>query len=260
VDYKIELKAIRHYFSLSKESNAFDAKVYVNGTPMFSAEDDGWGGAINILPLKPEHEAELRKIEKWIRETYPINSVGNHGEPATFATPQDESDVRARLIAKWDSGDTGQGEDGYYLSDLELVVGQLVTDDIIKTEEKRAEDALKKDVKKKIVLLNSATNKVWVIDAPFEKSRIPELKEKYPDYEIVNLRWPNLQPNEKQIASLKEDYMLKQVKKLCKTQIVLRHTKTNQLSTIPRKFNIVYVPELKAKFPEHEIMNFRFEK
>jgi hypothetical protein len=65
---KIELKKIKVHASLSRETNAYTAEVWVNGVKRGSVENHGTGGCDNIYPSElakelAEHTAALPKDE-----------------------------------------------------------------------------------------------------------------------------------------------------------------------------------------------------
>lgn len=59
---KIELKQIKHFYELSEETNAFSAKLYVNGIHTADCSDTGKGGCIDIRVIRGK-EALLEAAE-----------------------------------------------------------------------------------------------------------------------------------------------------------------------------------------------------
>jgi hypothetical protein len=63
---KIELKNIKHFYALSDETNAFSAKLYVNGILTAECSDTGKGGCIDIHPIKGKEEL-LTQAQKYTK-------------------------------------------------------------------------------------------------------------------------------------------------------------------------------------------------
>jgi len=64
---KIELKSIKHSESLSEETNAFTANVYINGVLAATARNDGHGGNTDVCPVNPSMKGILADAEKWCK-------------------------------------------------------------------------------------------------------------------------------------------------------------------------------------------------
>lgn len=90
----IELKKVRHYPGLSRETEAFTAEVWLDGKKWATAEDDGGGGAILVRTVTGGYDEEAR-VDALCRTTYP------------------------RMKSKY-------FEDGLEMS-LEIVIGQLLS-------------------------------------------------------------------------------------------------------------------------------------
>lgn len=100
---KIELKQIRHFFELSEETNAFSAKLYVNGILTADCSDTGKGGCIDIRAIRGK-EALLEAAEKYTKNLPSVKT-----------------------------------ESGFELEmGLELFIGQLVEADIMEREFKKS--------------------------------------------------------------------------------------------------------------------------
>lgn len=89
----IELRKVRHYAGMSRETEAFTAEIWLDGKKWATAEDDGGGGNILIRTVAKGYD-ELRRVDALCRSTYP------------------------RLKSKY-------FEDGLEMS-LELLIGQLL--------------------------------------------------------------------------------------------------------------------------------------
>lgn len=59
---KIELKNIKHYPKLSRETNAFSAYLYIDGILFATCTDDGNGGVTNFIAIN-RRENELIQAE-----------------------------------------------------------------------------------------------------------------------------------------------------------------------------------------------------
>jgi hypothetical protein len=100
---KITLKKLRHHKSLSQDSNAFSADVYVDDKKVAAATDDGWGGNIQFEPYDPEL---LNKVIEW-----------------TKTLPDVEFEI--------------DGEKHLLNQSLDLIVGNMVQEDLFNKELKR---------------------------------------------------------------------------------------------------------------------------
>ena len=49
---KIELKSVKHYESMSEETNCFQATIYIDGKRVGEASNRGYGDPINITPYE----------------------------------------------------------------------------------------------------------------------------------------------------------------------------------------------------------------
>lgn len=61
---QIELKNIKHARSLSEETNAFTADIWIDGDKVGYAKNNGQGGGTDIRPLEGQRD-KLREAEKW---------------------------------------------------------------------------------------------------------------------------------------------------------------------------------------------------
>lgn len=100
---KIELKNIQHFYALSEETNAFSAKLHVDGVLTAECSDTGKGGCIDIRAIRGK-EGLLEAAEKYAKSLPPIKT---------------EFDFELEM-------------------DLELFIGQLVEADIMEREFKKS--------------------------------------------------------------------------------------------------------------------------
>jgi hypothetical protein len=61
----IELKSFKHFASLSEETEAFSAMVYVDGKRAFIAENTGKGESHRLTPVKGQTYDIIRKVSEW---------------------------------------------------------------------------------------------------------------------------------------------------------------------------------------------------
>lgn len=105
---KIEIRNLKHSPSLSEETYAYTATIYIDGKPAFHASNHGQGGADMYRPIAPFTYDDEKRVNEWLKANHP--KIDNpYGEP--------------------------------FEPDLELVVGGLITDQIAK---KRLDGMLKR--------------------------------------------------------------------------------------------------------------------
>lgn len=63
----IELKNFKHFSSLSEETEAFTATVYVDGVRLFTAENTGKGEAHKLMPVDGKSYADIDKVAQWVK-------------------------------------------------------------------------------------------------------------------------------------------------------------------------------------------------
>jgi hypothetical protein len=86
---KIELKSIKHYESMSEETNCFQATIYIDGKRAGEASNRGYGDPINITPY------ELHKtINEYASTLPPIDYEGMRFE-------QDAETLIGDLLNDW---------------------------------------------------------------------------------------------------------------------------------------------------------------
>lgn len=75
----IELKNIKYSPTLSDDSNAFTANLYINGKKVCMVGDDGNGGEVFFRSVDPKYTDLLKEAEKWCKaqpawmEPNPVN-------------------------------------------------------------------------------------------------------------------------------------------------------------------------------------------
>jgi len=72
---KIELKAIKHFPSMSEETECFNANVYVDGKKVAYAENRGYGGNTDIKTIKG-CESIVAKAEEYCKTLTSIEGMG----------------------------------------------------------------------------------------------------------------------------------------------------------------------------------------
>jgi hypothetical protein len=86
---KIEIKNIKHYESMSEETNCFQATIYIDGKKAGTASNRGYGDPINILPFGLH-----KSINDYAKTLPPINYEG-----LTF--DQDAETLIGELLTDW---------------------------------------------------------------------------------------------------------------------------------------------------------------
>ena len=148
----IEIKNLHVYERMSEETLAFDATVYIDGVRAFSASNRGCGGC-------NDYEGYGKGYAKNWRE------LVNNAEAYAKTLPPHKSE--------W-------GEMEY---DLDLILIGLI-------ENIQWEKKLKAMCKKWVVLWDGKDpNEIEYIRMKFTPELAPKIKAKYPEYEIVNLRY-----------------------------------------------------------------------
>ena len=116
---KVELKNLKHSEFASRETNCFEATVWINGKRAFYAQNDGHGGADLYAPLENQDRSEFTSL---------LNDLINH----------------CLALPKWGSefGDADNMD-----VTPEILIGNLVNDML---DAKK----LKKSLKKKVLFIN----------------------------------------------------------------------------------------------------------
>ena len=68
MDYKIELKSVKIYESLSEETTCFTSNLYINGKLTGYCENLGHGGNTFINGKDKESQDLIDKVDKWCKE------------------------------------------------------------------------------------------------------------------------------------------------------------------------------------------------
>lgn len=79
----IEIKNIKYSPTLSDDSNAFTANLYINGKKVCMVSDNGSGGGLDYGIVEPRLKPLLREAEQWCKQLPAI--------PLTDATPEAEA-------------------------------------------------------------------------------------------------------------------------------------------------------------------------
>lgn len=78
---KIELKAIKHHTSLSEETHAFSASLYIEGKRVATASNRGHGEPVDIRPLDGQRDALDKAIAFLARQSKVSIGVGMNTQP-----------------------------------------------------------------------------------------------------------------------------------------------------------------------------------
>lgn len=73
---KLELKNLKHSKSLSRETPAYTARVYLDGKPFCEVENDGHGGCDMVYPLGNHTNADIVALENRIAAEFPPYDLG----------------------------------------------------------------------------------------------------------------------------------------------------------------------------------------
>ena len=154
----IKIKNLKVAEFASEETLCFECSVYVDGKRAFTAHNDGRGGCNYYDPIKGQDYQVERDAEAYAQTLPPI-------------PPNPE----------WEWDTTGLDYD------LDLLIGDLVT-------KMQDEKEVKSKCRKWIVLRDKNASDNILYDCVIKQKFVPErhtkaLQEKYPDDEIVNLRY-----------------------------------------------------------------------
>ena len=94
---KIELKNVKFSESLSEETNAFTADVYVNGKKCGYCRNDGCGGD-TMVNSYPDTRFDFTECEKWLQKQPQIN-IGSEEKP--YMIDCDMESMVDFLFEKW---------------------------------------------------------------------------------------------------------------------------------------------------------------
>ncbi len=79
---KIEVRNLKHSASLSDETYAYTATIYVDGKPAFHASNHGTGGPDMYHPIAPFTYADVKRVDEYLASTRPVE----HHERADGST------------------------------------------------------------------------------------------------------------------------------------------------------------------------------
>jgi len=165
----IELKNFKPSASLSEETTAYTATIWVDGKRAFTAKNGGYGGPDFYLPVKGQTRKDMTKIHKQIRDHH-LEEVFNDMNKTFFRNCPDEDN-------EWVKN----------LSDeaiVEIVIGKLI-------KHKYYAKDMKRDLKKSILYSKpDGTLKVMTFNGEgrkkIEQCHISYAKKKHPDSLILN--------------------------------------------------------------------------
>lgn len=96
---RVALKNVKFSESLSEETNAFTANVYVNNKHVGYARNDGRGGCTNVYAIGETRERDIFKLtEKFLLEQPDIN-IGSEAKP--FMVDCNMENVVDKLFEEW---------------------------------------------------------------------------------------------------------------------------------------------------------------
>jgi len=75
MDYKIELKSVKIYESLSEETTCFTANLYINNKLVGSCKNDGCGGNTFISGKDRESNQIISMVDEWCKKN-PVQEDG----------------------------------------------------------------------------------------------------------------------------------------------------------------------------------------
>lgn len=94
----IELRKISHSASLSEETNAYTADLYVDGKLLAHVSNHGHGGCDMQHPAKGRTHAEIDELNAHIKATYPPKDTGMMLEGKPFIMEQDLETICGDLL------------------------------------------------------------------------------------------------------------------------------------------------------------------
>lgn len=77
----IELKNLKVAASLSEETTAYTATIYIDGKPAFHASNHGTGGSDDFHAIAPFGYDDLKRIDAWLAENKPPIDLGQGFKP-----------------------------------------------------------------------------------------------------------------------------------------------------------------------------------
>lgn len=83
---KIELRKVSHSKSLSEETPAYTAQVWVDGSHLCDVSNHGHGGCDNQYPAKGKTHADIAALNQHIKTTFPKQTYTASGEEHSFDT------------------------------------------------------------------------------------------------------------------------------------------------------------------------------
>jgi len=150
---KVELKNLKHSEFASRETNCFEATVYINGKRAFYARNDGNGGADSYAPLENQDRGEFTSL---------LNDLINH----------------CLTLPKWGSefGDADNMD-----VTPEILIGNIINNKLL------AKD-LKRKLKKKVLFLTNdgLYENSYKVNKPVDQCLINIISEKNPNAIILN--------------------------------------------------------------------------
>ena len=154
---KVELKSLKHSEFASRETNCFEATVYINGKRAFYASNDGNGGADSYAPLFKLNDSQDRVEFNGL-----LNDLINH----------------CLTLPKWGSefGDADNMD-----VTPEILIGNLVNKML---DSKK----LKKSLKAKVLFINEngIYQTAYGNKRPVDQNLIDMVKDENPDSIILN--------------------------------------------------------------------------
>lgn len=147
---KIELKKVSYNNSLSEETSAYTAQVWVDGAHICDVSNHGQGGCDMQYPAKGKTQADITRLDETIKATYPKNSY------------------------------VAGGERHEYDADLETVCGDLLAEHLVTRDFNRS-------IKSKVLYVRDGQcYQTKKLPAVHMAPTIEHFRKKYPDAVILN--------------------------------------------------------------------------
>lgn len=148
---KLELRSVHYSPTLSEETNAFTADVWIDGKPGFHVRNDGQGGCDFHQPMKgqsyDEMHAQLNRVHEYAT-TLPARKFG----PADHQVILEE--------------------------DAESLVAKLLSDYLVTKE-------LKRKLAKKMTVTMKGKPGIFCFRVPYNPAVVPSLRVQYPEIDKI---------------------------------------------------------------------------
>lgn len=95
---KIEVRNLKHSASLSEETHAYTATIYVDGKPAFNASNHGTGGPDMYHPIAPFTWEDEKRIDEWLKANKPPHT--DYGMTIEHSLEIEVGDQINQILAK----------------------------------------------------------------------------------------------------------------------------------------------------------------